>query len=87
MTPDRFALILDAYERALGGQDASQVNIWEIVPRIVATVRGVSTEEIAEALRWDAQQKEREAEDLLRYAYAHFENVGKLVKPLDIAGE
>jgi len=60
MTEHRFAQIVEAYERALAGRDASQADVMELAPSIIAAVPFVTPQEIIAALRWDGERQLRE---------------------------
>lgn len=78
----RCALIIAAYETALGGREPQTVDILELLPAIIAAVPDTNDEEIVDALRWSANRHMREAEELRRYAKDKFGNSVSATVPL-----
>jgi hypothetical protein len=64
----RFERIERAYMAALDGRDPETVSIFDLLPVILDAVPDASHEEVAEALRWSARQKFREADRIERAA-------------------
>ena len=62
----RHEAIIGAYETALGSRDPDKTDIIDLLPTIYRLVPGVRDDEIVSALRWAANQCEREADALER---------------------
>ena len=63
---ERYTRIIEAYETALAGRDAKNVDILDLLPAIYDAVPDTSNDEIIAALRWLAKRDFQEADSLRR---------------------
>jgi hypothetical protein len=64
---ERYERIEAVYTAALAGRDPATVDIFDLLPAIYAALPDTYDDEVIEALRWSAEKKFREAEELRRY--------------------